>query len=405
MKKIFQYNYLIIGLMATMGAGAFVACQKDIIAADPVGAACAGSPSMSAVALPSNRDTSLKEAKMTDWIIVKGANLCTPTKVLVNDIDVNVAEISASGNEFTFKIPKALPKTINNKITFTNAVGTSTFDFKIIVPDLAFTGYGGDIEEYTPVGQNLIIKGQNLDLYGYTLETTTVLFGTTSVKPTKVTDSEVHVTVPTSAVANTVVKVKNATLEKEVPIYYKDKRGVIYDLDPLTGWTPTVVSNGPTPPPVLNNYCAFATNYASGWGWQEDMHIANMVKLADYGITAGAASRFVVKFEVNVTADWTSDPMRIWWKSKTGTFNYNFPWGGGSFNGTAYKTSGWKTVTIPLADFIYSEDDAGAKKGQKVTALDAESVGQPIEIRLFIQGPDAKKLNTYWDNFRIVPKY
>lgn len=138
---------------------------------------------------------------------------------------------------------------------------------------------------------------------------------------------------------------------------------------------------------------------------QEDMHIANSVKLADYGITAGAASRYVVKFEVNVTADWTSDPLRIWWKSKTGTFNYNFPWGGGNFNGAAYKTTGWKTVTIPLADFIYSEDDAGAKKGQKVTTLDAESVGQALETRLFIQGPDAKKLNVYWDNFRIVPKY
>jgi Surface glycan-binding protein B xyloglucan binding domain/IPT/TIG domain len=405
MKNISFNSVLKISLFAAFGALTFMACEKNLVAADPVAVACSGAPTMSSVTMPTKRDTVLKEARMTDWIIVKGTNLCTPTALLVNDVAVNIAEVSASGNEFTFKIPKALPKTQNNKITFTNGSGTATFDFKVIVPDLSFTGYGGDIEEYTPVGQNLIIKGQNFDLYGYTLEVTTVLFGTTSVKPTKVTDSEVHVTIPAGTAANTAVKVKNATLEKEVPIRYKDTRGVIYDLDPMKeGWTPTVVSSGPTPGPVSGNYCVMTANYKDAWGWQEDMHIADMVKLADFGITAGTVNRYVVKFEVNVPTDWTSNPFRLWWKSKSGTFNYNFPWGG-SFDGKAYKTAGWKTVTIPLEDFYYSEDDAGAKKGQKVTTLDAESINTGIEMRLFVQGPDVKKMNLYWDNFRIVPKY
>jgi hypothetical protein len=359
---------------------------------------------MSSVGTPTNRDTSLKEAKMTDWIIIKGANLCTPTSILVNDVAITVSEASARGNEVTFKIPKALPKTVNNKITFTNAAGTATIDLKVAVPNLTVTGYGGDIEEYTPIGQTLVIKGTNFDLYGFTADATTVLFGSASVKPIAVTASEIWATIPVGTAVNTIIKVKTPTIEKEVPIRYKDTRGMIFNFDPFGGWTPTVLSSGPTPSAVSNNYAVMTAQYTAGWGWQENLHAANNVKFADLGITAGAVDRYVVKFEINVPTDWTSNPLRIWWKSKSGTFGYNFPWGN-SFNGATYKTAGWKTVTIPLADFYYSEDDAGAKKGQKVTTLDALSLDQGIETRLLIHGPDAKKMNLFVDNLRIIPKY
>jgi hypothetical protein len=404
MKKIVKNNFSLVGLFAILSVAAFVACQKDIVATNPEAAACGAAPTMSSVATPTNRDTSLKEAKMTDWIVIKGSNLCTPTSVLVNDIDVKISDVSAQGNEVTFKIPKALPKTLNNKVTFTNAVGTATIDLKVAVPNLIVNGYGGDIEEYTPIGQTLVIKGANFDLYGFTLDATTVLFGAVSVKAIAVTDSEIWATIPAGTAVNTIIKVKNASVEKEVPIRYKDTRGMIYDFDPFSGWTPTVLSNGPTPSAISNNYAVMTAQYASGWGWQENMHAASMVKLADLGITPGTVDRYVVKFEVNVPTDWTSNPLRIWWKSKSGTFNYNFPWGN-SFNGAAYKTAGWKTITIPLADFYYSEDDAGAKKGQKVTTLDALSLDQTIETRLLIHGPDAKKMNLFVDNLRIIPKY
>ena len=405
MKKIVKNNFFLIGLFVTLSVTAFVACQKDIIATNPESAACGSTPTMSSVGTPANRDTVLKEAKMTDWITIKGTNLCTPTSILVNDIAVKTTEVSAKGNEVTFKIPKALPKTVTNKITFTNAAGTATIDLKVAVPSLSVTGYGGNIEEYTPIGQTLVIKGANFDLYGFTLDATTVLFGTTSVKASAVTDSEIWATIPAGTAVNTIIKVKNPTVEKEVPIRYKDTRGIIFNFDPFSGWTPSVVANGPTPESVANNYLVLTSQYAAGWGWQENLHAASNVKLADLGITAGSVDRYVIKFEVNVPTDWTSNPLRVWWKSKSGTFNYNFPWGAGSFNGTAYKTAGWKTITIPLSDFIYSEDDAGAKKGQKVSTLDALSVDQAIETRFLIHGPDAKKMNLFVDNLRIVPKY
>jgi Surface glycan-binding protein B xyloglucan binding domain/IPT/TIG domain len=404
MKKIVKNKFSLIGLLAILSVTAFIACQKDIIATSPEPAACGAAPTMSSVGTPTNRDTSLKEAKMTDWIIIKGANLCTPTSILVNDVAITVSEASARGNEVTFKIPKALPKTVNNKITFTNAAGTATIDLKVAVPNLTVTGYGGDIEEYTPIGQTLVIKGTNFDLYGFTADATTVSFGSASVKPIAVTASEIWATIPVGTAVNTIIKVKTPTIEKEVPIRYKDTRGMIFNFDPFGGWTPTVLSSGPTPSAVSNNYAVMTAQYTAGWGWQENLHAANNVKLADLGITAGAVDRYVVKFEINVPTDWTSNPLRIWWKSKSGTFGYNFPWGN-SFNGATYKTAGWKTVTIPLADFYYSEDDAGAKKGQKVTTLDALSLDQGIETRLLIHGPDAKKMNLFVDNLRIIPKY
>ena len=405
MKNINFKSILKIGALGVLGAWTFVACEKNLVAEDPAADVCNGTPSLSSVTIPTDRTKTIAEGELTNWIVVKGANLCSVNSIKINDVSVNVKEASIKGSEITFKIPKVVPKDVNNKITVSGTSGTATLDFKVNIPALIVSGFGGAIEEFTAPGQNVIIKGENFDLYGFTLEATSVIFGTTSVKATKVTDTEIHATIPANTTAGTVVKVKNATLEKEVYTRYKDTRGIIYDLDPTKeGWTPTVVSNGPSPSAILNNYCVMAADYTSAWGWQEEMHIADMVKFADLGITPGSVDRYVVKLEVNVPTDWTSNPLRIWWKSKSGTFNYNFPWGGGSFNGAAYKTSGWQTVTIPLSDFIYSEDDAGANKGKKVTTLDAASVNDYTETRLFIQGPDAKKMNLYWDNFRIVPK-
>jgi hypothetical protein len=110
-----------------------------------------------------------------------------------------------------------------------------------------------------------------------------------------------------------------------------------------------------------------------------------------------------VKFEVNVPKAWGSNPIRIWYKSPNGTMNYNFPFGGGNFSGTAFKTSGWQTVTIPLSDFIYSEDDAGANKGTNVKTLEDAHLKEWIETRIYLHGGTKQEMEIYWDNFRIVP--
>ncbi len=392
-----------LGVYLLAGSLLFTACEQEESLV-PV-ESCSGAPTLTEVTKPTQRSETFQGAELDEWIILKGTNLCNISKITVNDVEVDVKAAHVTASEITFQIPKIIPGEISNKITVSGASGETSMNFNVNVPPLAIVGFGGAVEEFTPAGQTLIIKARNLDLYDFTQENTQVSFGATTVKPTAVTASEIRVAIPANTPENTVVKVSNGTIEREVPLHYKDQRGLIFTADPeKPGWTSIKISNGPNPAPISGNYVVIDGNIGA-WDWNEDYHVADMKRLADYGVTPGSVDRYVIKMEVYVPEDWTSNPLRIWYKSQGGTFNYNFPWGGTNYSGATFRTSGWQTVTIPLADFVYSEDDAGSKKGQNVKTLDAADVNELREMRVYVFGGDAKKMRLYWDNLRIVPKY
>lgn len=375
-------------------------CQKMEVEKTAV---CDGLPAVISATTPTARATTIPGAKLDEWVILQGSNLCGITKIMINDVEVDIKEAYITPTEITFKVPKTVPKEISNKIILSSPGGNTEFGFTVYMAPLLAYGYGGQTEGFTPVGQNLVIKTKNLDLYGFNVQNTKVLFGTIEAKPTKVTADEIHVVVPSGAVANTEVTITNGANTKIVSERYKDARGLIFTNDPdKQGWTSMKVSSGPSPAPISGNYAVVKGTYGD-WAWDENFHIADNKPLADYGVTGGDAKNILVKFEVNVPKAWDSNPIRIWYKSPKGTMNYNFPFGGGNFSGSAFKTSGWQTVTIPLSDFIYSEDDSGALKGTNVKTLDNANLKEWIETRLFLHGGTKQEMEVYWDNFRIVP--
>jgi hypothetical protein len=402
MKRSFNKIFFSLAALSLMTSVFITGCRKED--EENPSATCNGSPAISAVTTPTNRAADIKGAKLDDWIILKGTNLCSISKITINNIEVSIKEAYVTGNEITFKIPKEVPKEVNNQIIVSGSDGQAKVDFTVYMAPLLLYGYGGPTEEFTPAGQNLIIKAKNLDLYGFTQANTTVKFGSVEAKPTKLTAEEIHVVVPANLGENTAVVVSNGATTQEVAVKYKDMRHVIYSMDNgISSWTGIGVVNGPTPAPIDRNYAVAAGAYAGEWSWSETFHFANNQPLKNYGITAGDVKRYLVKFEINVPKDWTSNPLRIWYRPTQGTWNYNFPWGADASSGAAFKTSGWQTVTIPLSDFIFSEGDSGDKKGTKVKELLESDLADYKEVRIFIQGPDKKEMTVYWDNFRIVP--
>ncbi|MBK9508673.1 MAG: hypothetical protein IPO04_03960 [Cytophagaceae bacterium] len=400
MKRIFNYSVLKSLTVFTSMAILFGACQK--IEVEKV-AVCDGLPAVTSATTPTARTITIPGAKLDEWVVLQGSNLCGVSKIMINDVEVDLKEVYITPTEITFKVPKTVPKTINNKIILTTPAGNAEFGFTVYMAPLLAYGYGGQTEGFTPIGQNLVIKTKNLDLYGFTVQNTKVLFGAIEAKPTKVTADEIHVIVPNGAVENTEVTITNGANTKLVAERYKDARGLIFTNDPSKqGWTSMKVSSGPSPAPLSGNYAVVKGLYGD-WAWDENFHIADNKPLADYGVKGGDAKKILVKFEVNVPKAWDSNPIRIWYKSPKGTMNYNFPFGGGNFSGTAFKTSGWQTVTIPLSDFIYSEDDAGANKGTNVKTLEDAHLKEWIETRIYLHGGTKQEMEVYWDNFRIVP--
>ncbi len=395
-------NFKHIKILGLVFILAFVvwACQKESVV---TGTDCDGTPTVTGVTIPTDRSKKITGAKLDEWITLQGTKLCAVKAISLNDVAVNMKEAYVTESEITLRIPKTVPKTVTNKITLGTAAGEQKVDFTVFLAPLIAYGYGGATEEYTPAGQTMVIKCKNLDLYNFTLANTVVKFGSVSAKATKVTAEEIEVTVPNGLAKNTVVTISNGAVEKDVQRKYKDTRGLIVDNDELSNsWTGDKSSSGPDPAPIDGKY-RVCKGLLKAWDWNESFHFAQNQPLANAGITEGAASRYLVKMEVNVPKEWTSNPLRIWYRpTKLGTMNYNFPWGGNNFSGPAFKTSGWQTITIPLKDFMFSEDDSGANKGKNITVLNSE-VKDWIEYRIYVFGGDQKEMEVYWDNFRIVP--
>ncbi len=213
MKRIFNYSVLKSFAVFTSMAILFGACQKIEV---EKAAVCDGLPAVISATTPTARTITIPGAKLDEWVILQGTNLCGVTKIMINDVEVDMKEAYITPTEITFKIPKTVPKDISNKIVLTTAKGNAEFGFTVYMAPLLAYGYGGQTEGFTPVGQNLVIKTKNLDLYGFTVANTKVLFGTIEAKPTKVTADEIHVIVPNGAVENTDVTITNGANTKVV---------------------------------------------------------------------------------------------------------------------------------------------------------------------------------------------
>ncbi|RZK43990.1 MAG: hypothetical protein EOO90_01660 [Pedobacter sp.] len=94
----------------------------------------AAPPTVSSIINLTNRENPLTQVDYGAWIIIKGSNLATTTKVDFNGVLAADSLTYATDNEITVKIPSTLVDPINNPITITTKYGTVTHAFKILQP-------------------------------------------------------------------------------------------------------------------------------------------------------------------------------------------------------------------------------------------------------------------------------
>ncbi len=105
----------------------FAACKKD--KSEP-----SGSPTLTEVTNLTARSTPLASVGYGEWILIKGSNLSTTSKVDFNGTLAADSLIYANDNSITVKIPETLKDPVNNPITVTTKYGTATLNFKILQP-------------------------------------------------------------------------------------------------------------------------------------------------------------------------------------------------------------------------------------------------------------------------------
>lgn len=144
-------------------------------------------PTISSVINLTDRGTPLSQVDYGAWIIIKGENLATTTKVDFNGTLASDSLMYATENEVTVKIPSTLKDPINNPITLTTKYGTVTYNFKILQPPPLISTFnpaaGGPNDEVT-------IKGD------YFKGVTEVRFDNTVATIVSSTQTEIKVKIP-----------------------------------------------------------------------------------------------------------------------------------------------------------------------------------------------------------------
>lgn len=161
-------------------------------------------PTLSEVTNLNARTTPLASVGYGEWIIIKGTNLSTTSKVDFNGTLAADSLTYADETSITVKIPANLTDPINNPITVTTKYGSATLNFKIMQPAPVISSF--DPPAGNPDDQ-VTIKGNYFKgLTGVTINgvAATVVSSTqTEIKikvPTGVSYGQVVVTTPVGSV-------------------------------------------------------------------------------------------------------------------------------------------------------------------------------------------------------------
>lgn len=365
------YRIITTGALSLLVTFAVISCKKDKESAP-------GVPVITRVAQPLELSANLKEGNLNDWLIIYGMNLSTAQQVTFNNEVVERNDFYAVDSMISVKIPRRIPSAVNNKIEVTTKGGVASYDFTINIPVLALQGM---YNEYTAIGDTLVLVGKNFDLYDVNETDGEVTFaGNVKAPIVEASADAIKVVVPPGAqVGKVTINSPKLSAPLSTDGYFRDDRNLFFPLTPYPddeiygGW---MASSGPVPAPINGNYYHVVQNWDANYQWLTLFSVPRHLGVV------GATDNYVLKFEVNALK-----PIRNMQATFYLDYGPAYQWKPFEETGTgSFTTNGkWKTVTIPM-----------------------KQLKNPIEDRAYVwqitfdgHGPDDYDVS--FCNFRIVP--
>ena len=388
----------------------FQGCEKDD---DPSTAV----PEISYVRLtdPAKSDSLLVSAYLGNNIALMGNNLLEVKEIYFNDQEAIINTSYVTNSTIIITVPSTIPTVVTDSITMITYSGIkSQFPFKVLVPapqvDALYC-------EYVAEGQDAVVLGDFfIDDPNKPLE---VIFpGNIKGVVKSVSINSIVVTVPAGAGIGP-ISVKSLYGTTRSAFYFRDDRNIILnynDLNSSGSWRSGTIKNDGNS--LDQNYLmlkgeqddnAGAEDYPGGGYVSELWGDAN--GRPEGNLLPGPINEYMFKFEANVI-EWTGSYLNIcWgpWAASVGGAQNQIYWSNLNARGLwraweetpngSFKTNGWMTVTIPMADMKYNKD-FGAME------FDINNCGS---LTFWMKGPAAttggkSKIEIYIDNVRIVHK-
>ena len=308
-----------------------------------------GTPVISAVydVADTARTTPITQGTLNQTVRIVGQNLNNVTMVSFNTVPCDMKNVYTMGTEAIVQIPARLSLEQVNRIEYTTAQGTATFDFLIPFPDLIVTGLAC---EFVNAGDSAVVCGKNFDLYDFEAGTSTVKIGSQTLGVGSVTSTSMKVFIPNSTPDNTemVFNWKTNGTPHSATLPFRPSQHLLFGdfsaISPIIDGSVKMTiedDNGIGANAWLNQKNLHFTGSYSAWAWNTIDLSCNMIDL-----TVENVADYVLKMEVLTQSNF---PLT----EQTGLqfcFNWGDSYAWNPANGLGINTRGqWQTVTLPLA--------------------------------------------------------
>lgn len=347
-----KVKYFLLLLIPALFFGAIItSCEKEE----------AGGPSeiqYIRVTNPEKSDSLLNSAYMGSLVAIMGEGLGNVVEVWFNDQEASLTSTYITDRSILVNVPNVPPQTVTNLITLVFKNGaTYEYPFTVNVPAPRVSSIKC---EYVAAGDVATITGD------FFFEPKVVFPGEVEGVIVSHTQNQIQVTVPEDAESGPVT-VQTLFGSTKSSFHFRDKRGLFWDFDALSGggWHPGKTQSA-DPAGVSGKYVTFKGTYQD-WGWNDVDFEADL-----WGQSAGrpqgplwegGISGKALRFEANVVKDWQGGVMYFiftpWSNANNSGHTDNNvakgiwrPWY--TEQDGSYKTDGWVTITLPLSNFVYN---------------------------------------------------
>jgi hypothetical protein len=385
----------------------FHACEKDKNS-DP------SIPVISYVRItdPLKSDSLVTHAFMGSTIAIIGQNLQDVDEIWFNNQKAFVNFSFVTGTSIIVTVPNVIPSVVTNKLLLINSnkIDTLKYAFGVDVPAPFLSGM---LCEYVDDGKTAVIQG-NFFIDDPAIPLKVFFPGNLEGTITDISLKQIKVTVPTGAGIGP-IQVKSLYGSTRSTFYFRDDRNIVLDFDVLTaagGWRSGVIANS-NPDPIKGNYVRFKGTMLgkTGGTWDEDHFSFNLWPSANgrpnVPLYTGDIANAAIKFECFVVDAWQASALQMIFTPYSTAYTNSYiadgnvprglwiPW---KESGT-YKTEGWTTVTVPLAEFKLKPDGGTCANALTATML------RGLTFFVFnggVAGTDCTP-QICIDNIRIVP--
>jgi hypothetical protein len=361
-------------------------------------------------------DSLVTHAFMGSTVAIMGQNFRDVDEIWFNDQKAFVNFSFVTNTSIIVTIPNVIPATVNNKLLLINSNKTDTLKYPFGV-DVPAPFVSSLLCEYVDAGKTAVVKG-NFFINDPSSPLKVIFPGNIEGTITSASINEISVTVPQGAGVGP-IQVKSIYGTTRSTFYFRDDRNIILDYDILTtggSWRGGTIRSDANS--LKGKYLMLkgqlddnqgAEDFTGGGYVSELWSDANGRPQSNF--FTGAAADYLFKFEANVIV-WTGAYLNICfgpWASSVGPYQNQLYWSNMNARGLwkpwegtstgSFKTDGWITVTIPMADIKYNKDFGSM-------AFDPSLAGS---LTFWMKGPSATKgaksdIEIYIDNVRIVHK-